>query len=257
MFQVEKQLLIYAGYYPLKIKSFYYYFRFALTCIINGGQFLSLALEIVLRFNMNTILDVLYIFLTQASLISKLINFIINRKNVFVVEDIISTNEFRLVSTNTQKAFYSTLKSSKFVATWYRVTCICSLLFYAIFPILDSNSDLKTPLRSWYPFNEEKYRICIYVSQIISLIHSAYNNSAIDLLAVRLIKLGSAQFDVLKDKLVHFYDEDEDVFKNEEEKDDVLGRRLKQYVEHHLLILRFVIKQFELYFHFKITVYLK
>lgn len=196
--------------------------------------------ELILRFDVSTILDVLYYLFTQIALISKVINFIINRNNLLIIEDVISTKEFRSVTKNTQNIFHEIFKNTGVVATWYRITCLCAFFFYAVFPIVDWNSDSKVPLRSWYPFDEEKYNTYIYIFQIFSIFASAYNNSGIDLLTVRLISLALAQYDVLKDKLIHFYNENEDVFEGEYEKDVVLRTRLKYCIQHHVLILRFV-----------------
>lgn len=234
-FRNEKKFLILTGFYPIIKKSVYYNVSTVINVFASFGQFFSMLIQIFLETDLSKIIDILYYLMTQTAYLVKLINFIIKRRNMFVIEEICKVNVFNLQQRHQYRFLKEAHDSTEIVAVIFRLLCCGVVLFYGVFPVIDNNYSIKPPLSGWYPMDKEKYRILIYFFQIVAVGLSAFSNSNIDLLNMKLISMGSAQLDILMDNLQNLVPTN---INDQEEIDNVVEKKLKIHVIHHNTILR-------------------
>lgn len=184
---------------------------------------------------MSKIVDILYYLMTQTAYLVKLVNFIIKRRNMFVIEEICEENVFNMQQKHQYRFLKEAHHSTEIVAVIFRLLCCGVVLFYGVYPVIDNNYSIKPPLSGWYPMDEENYRIFIYLFQVIAVGLSAFSNSNIDLLNTKLISMGSAQLDILMDNLKNLVPSH---INDQEQLDNLVENRLKIHVIHHNTILR-------------------
>ncbi|XP_015838099.1 odorant receptor Or1 isoform X1 [Tribolium castaneum] len=119
----------------------------------------------------------------------------------------------------------------KLIFLAFVITCSFTVLFWAIFPILDSSEEEKRlPLLAWYPYDTKispNYELT-YLHQVASYIYICYSHLNIDTFITALNTYIQCQFDILCDNLKNIKSDTKNV-----------DTKLAKCIKHHLLILMF------------------
>lgn len=228
-----KKLLIFAGFYPDDEKNQndrFYYLRSFISWFMSLLIYVPMVIEIFLNLNDFTVIsNVLYYSMTQTSYLCKLVNFTVNCKKVQLLEQILNSPNFNRHSTGIENNCIKTvIKTSHIMAIAFRSGIVSLCILYLIYPHFESDSDALA-LPGWYPLNTTKYRNWIITTQVLSVAVSAHNNSTLDLLNYTLIMLGTAQFEILIEKLVKIYEFGKGT--------DKIKKQICECIEHHQKII--------------------
>lgn len=234
----EKKLLTISGMYPVKNPSIFYYGRSIITWFLSCANLVS---QLIMMYqeagDLSKITSLLYYCMTQTAFICKLLNFNLRKRLLIVMEEELRNPLFNTFSRDQNKKYLqSPISGLKQIASIFRVLCALVLLFYAIFPSIDKNPDNPLPMQGWYPFDIKKYRMYVYVFQVVSVGVSAFNNSTMDILTSGLITTASVQFLILKDNLRNMVENLPQKTRNDIS--EVVDRRLEKCVRHHNDILK-------------------
>jgi hypothetical protein len=204
VFQTERSLLTFSGFYPRRDKKYssLYIFSASVNLLCSYLQLLSMLGQMVVdKNNLSKLTDTLLFFMTHFAFLCKLTNFGYYRWHLLVVEDsLIDAVFYEICHTELLK---SKVQSCKLVARIFRILCILCIIFYAVIPCLGEERVL--PLPGWLPYDTTKYYYETVFFQLLSICISAYNNSSIDILTWKLITIASAQFDILKENLKNIF----------------------------------------------------
>lgn len=190
-----------------------------------------MVIEIFLNLdNFSVISNTMYYSMTQTSYLCKLINFILNQKKLKTLEQILSSAIFNQHNTKEEDSFIKdVIKKSKIMSIAFRSGIVTLCILYLIYPHFEPEDSLALP--GWYPLNTTKYRNTVITTQVLSVAISAHNNSTLDLLNYVLIMLGSAQMEILMEKLLKIYDFEEPM--HEKVKTKIVLERICRCIEHH------------------------
>lgn len=197
--------------------------------------FIPMLIEISLNLNnVSVIANAMYYAITQICYLCKLINFMLNQKNLKTLEDFLTSTTFNQHNTKAEDDFIkNVIKQSKIMSYAFKSGIVALCILYYIYPHFESDDALVLP--GWYPLNTAKYRTEIIVTQVLSVGFSAHNNATLDLLNYIFIMLGSAQLEVLMEKLVKVYEFDKDT--NKEEQTKMTLKRICDCIKHHQKII--------------------
>lgn len=197
-----KNLLIFAGFYPNddNKNDRFYYIRCFINWFISLLIFVPMVIEICLNLdNFSVISNTMYYSVTQASYLCKLINFTLNRKRLRILDQILKSSTFSLHTTNENHFIENVITKTKIMAISFRCGIIALCVLYFLYPHLEVEDSLALP--GWYPLNITKYRNELITTQVLSVALSAHNNSTLDLFNYTLIMLGTAQLEILRERL--------------------------------------------------------
>nr|ALR72552.1 odorant receptor OR7 [Colaphellus bowringi] len=169
--------------------------------------------------------------ISPTSYLIKLIIF--KSKSVHVLEmlSFLELTEFNNYPKGLSGIVERTVKFSRYLGYAYQFMCCLVITLYSTIPLF-TKADL--PIR--FSHDVGKLKPAVYIFQVIGLSSAASNNSCLDVLAMSLMGICSAQIDILNKKLIT-------LGKNEDE-DETDGSnnsylRLKKCAKHHVEIIRF------------------
>ncbi|KAJ8948591.1 hypothetical protein NQ318_007595 [Aromia moschata] len=205
-FDTEIFYLTIAGFYPKKTPKYKY--LYILAAIFNFSleylQFIAMATLVYQNFSdVSKVSEALLFCMTQFAFLNKLNNFIINKSNWLLLEEMLENPVFRNVISDEELIVTLYISGGKRIAKIYRVLCVLVVVFYALFPFMDNRDETqhKFPLPAWFPFNPNEYYYEVFSAEILSIAIGAWINSNIDILTIMAIILGTAQFEVLKRRI--------------------------------------------------------
>ncbi|KAJ8985303.1 hypothetical protein NQ317_007090 [Molorchus minor] len=242
-FKTEKLFLTVAGFYPCKNLK---YIRILVisSAIFNLSiawlQFLALLTFMFFSLpDISKVSEILLFCTTQFAFLIKLTNFILNKNSLLQLEVTLQNKLFTLVTADEKPILTRYLRDGKFIAKVYRLLCFLVVVFYAIFPFMDSQSENKhkLPLPAWFPFNPDDHYYLVFCGEILSIALGAWINSNIDILTIMMIILATALFEVLKQRLRNILKPADKV---EIVQDGLVNERLKVCVFQYDYLLRFV-----------------
>lgn len=113
------------------------------------------------------------------------------------MENMVESVLFKEFRSNNSSIYNGYISNVNLVAKGFRCSCVLVVLFYLLFPLLDEGDEYKLPYPGIFPWDiKNHYYLCVMI-QVIMVGHSAYNNSSLDILTVKLITIGSASLDAL------------------------------------------------------------
>lgn len=162
----------------------------------------SMLIQIIMnRSNMVKILEALFFFFTQLTLVSKLINLKLYSRNLLELERLLTdaifyNHEFDQLTIIKEKIQFCNINGKIF-----RMMCFFTCIFFLLVPYFDNSRKNELPLPAYFPGDTEKYFVQLVVAEAIGVGLSAYCNTSIDILTWKLMSLASANFEILKCKL--------------------------------------------------------
>lgn len=234
---MEKWMLTVSGLYANSLSNLMTILAWGATWFFSLTLLLSMVIECCLSItNLGKIGQILFYFTTQLSYVCKLSNFVYNRKRMLTLEEILKHHLFTHHDEQ-QNSFIKNAKNTlKMLSITFRTSVTAVIVFFFLFPFLDNDPENPLIVPGWFYVDIKKYTKSIVVFQIISLIISANINSTIDILTCELICLGSAQFEILKDRYLRMH-EIKWPKKGSLDRDEVILHNLDKSTAHHYIIL--------------------
>lgn len=202
LFDFDFKLLFYSGTYTDQKATCFFFVRKIIVYALSLIQLASMFMQIFTVGDPAEIIQACYISVTHFSFCCKLLNFILRQGELKEIRKFMLQKSFNDHPVEQKQLFGKSMKIFTIIATLYRWMLIFTAIFFATSPLIDEDTIL--PFNSWYPCDIQKYFWPIYVSQMVAISLSAYNNSTIDLLTVRLLFVTAEQFDILNDNLKNF-----------------------------------------------------
>lgn len=238
MCATEKKLLTYSGIYPLKQTPFYYNYSRFINLLFSFVMFASLLLQMLFEDDVSKIIDSFYFASTEISYICKLVNFLFKRNYMVAIENILNSKSFNSHVKKQYVFLIGAIEETGKLGFAFRVACGLTSMAIALFPIIDNPKFLKPPFPGWYFVNPVRFHTSLYCFQIVAVCLSCINNTSIDILNIRLIRMGTAQLDVLIDNLKFNVLDDNLTTEEFGNINKIVEERLKVCIEHHLTILK-------------------
>lgn len=222
-------MLAVSGLYANSLTNLTTKVAWGVTWFFSVTLLLSMLIECCLSItNLAKIGQILYYFTTQLSYVCKLSNFVYNRRRMLTLEGFLKHPLFTHHDEQ-QNSFIKDAKDTlKILSVTFRTSVMTVIVFFFLFPFLDNDPENPLVVPGWFYVDIKKYTKSIVVYQTISLIISANINSTIDILTCELICLGSAQFEILKDRYLRT---------GSLNRDEVILQNLDRSTAHHYIIL--------------------
>lgn len=177
--------------------------------------------------DLEAVTGTVFILLTEVMAIFKSYYLIKNIKILKQLMMMLNDNLFQPKNNKQIKAVEPFLKFWTFIYYGLTVISAGAIVFWSVFPILDTSHEQRLPFLAWYPFNYQTspYYELVYVYQIMSTSYIGSVNLNIDTLIACLNMYSGCQFDLLCDNLKNI----EGVKEN--------NNQLVQCILHHKMIL--------------------
>ncbi|XP_023012171.2 putative odorant receptor 85d [Leptinotarsa decemlineata] len=190
---------------------------------------LTLTFSITQLSNLVKLSEALLFNSTQIAFVCKLLNFNLQHRSMLKLEEFLRQPTLTKVTEEEDNIIRHYVRGVRRIGLIFRVLCVVVVIFYALFPLMDRNPDgsKKLPLPIWLPFDSNKYYHTIWFSEVLSIAVGAWINSNIDILSYTLMTLGTAQFEILKNRLRNLVKTS-----NEFVEEDLVLEKMKQCVIH-------------------------
>lgn len=182
--------------------------------------------------DLETVYEVGHMLVTEVGFILKLCLFLNHLPILNGLEESLEEPIFNMATEKQSHLITRAIKRLKSITTFYKSAMVVSVIDLNLFPLIE-NQLLPVPI--WAPFDLRKYRIQLYIFEVISIIITASCNTAIDCIAFALLCIAMTQIQILKENLKECAQRNpsEDYFTQERK----IKRRLKLCVLHHIAIL--------------------
>lgn len=203
LYSAEKTLLTITNIYPRRRRNIFTQIAGIFVFLLEYAQLFLMTMFVFTHLdNVTKATEALLYLFTQIAFLSKLTNFVFQHKHIRNMDKIV--NDSLITDTNEEelKTITSFEINARFLANSFRITCLIAVIFYGVFPFYDATSEEQYPLDMWLPFNTRPYYTVIFISQMTSIGLGAWLNSTFDILCVKHISIITAQFEILKLKLV-------------------------------------------------------
>ncbi|XP_050512845.1 odorant receptor 94a-like [Diabrotica virgifera virgifera] len=206
-FDIEKRYLTFGGFYPIqhvsKMSRVCYYIRGSFNFIMSWLEMILIVVYLYTQLSdLIKISEVLLFCMTQSAFVCKLVNFIVYKNNMFIIEKHLQNPLLTYLNKEEEKLVKDYVDNVRILAKIFRILCTGVVLFYGLYPILDHEPGeiKKLPLPVWVPFDTEKYYVYIWFVIMLSLSIGAWTNSNIDILTISLITLATVHTEILKER---------------------------------------------------------
>lgn len=208
-------LSIFGYWTPKNLGKFLIIYRIYSVIIVGVGFLLYTLTEFInLTMSLHDLMkltDGLFLFLTHFAQVFKLYYFYGNHEKIGNLLNSLNREIFKPRNEKQLKMIKSKMFYSKNTYVSFALLCICTVLLWAAFPLMDKKEGGKIglPLSAWYPFDTDETPIfqIIYLYQIISVIMDAITNISMDTLASGLMAHICGQLDVLNDSFLNLRDQ--------------------------------------------------
>lgn len=237
---IIKNMMLFSGLWPkYHYTNFYYNIKTIISVIAPLIFTILMYHQIINNINyIDKVTDVLCVFFSFATYLIKFTIFFTKRDNFLITLRQLQNETFVNYPKEFDHYVDGVIKFSKYIARLYQFSCSTVVITYYLKPLIVTDGQ-RLPLD--VAFDVGKYYYFIYVFQAFSLVAGAYNNSAIDALTVDLMMIAGAQLDILKDKLLTLNVYAKDNVQNNTILTRFIEYRIKNCVNHHLDIIRYVI----------------
>ncbi|CAG9857887.1 unnamed protein product [Phyllotreta striolata] len=200
-YALEKFLLTRQGFYPMKTTPWWFYLsRYYNTTI----SLVLLSLLVLYVFfttggDLVKLCENLLFFVTELAFVCKLINIVVLKDRLWLLERQLSELSQREFTEEEKKLIDRTVQEARKFTHSFRWLCYAVVLFYALVPLIDQEEgNRKSPLPIWVPFDLQEHYFYAWFFSISALSVGAFTNSNIDILTILYITIGTSQFEVLK-----------------------------------------------------------
>ncbi|XP_060522984.1 putative odorant receptor 85d isoform X2 [Cylas formicarius] len=203
-YDTEKILLGIAGFYPTKIRRGLLVSLVCSTVVfITFTQFASVTVYAKKQISDVTKISEIFLFsTTQIAFVNKLINFVVKNENTVKIDGLLSDTVLTRVNKHESRMLRNEIQKAKTAAVLYRILCASVVISYGIFPQFDRTPGKKNyPFYGEYPFNPDNYYVAVYIVQVCVVGVSAWLNSTMDLLFVKLTTLATVLFAILSERI--------------------------------------------------------
>uniref|UniRef100_A0AAU6NDI7 Odorant receptor n=1 Tax=Mythimna loreyi TaxID=667449 RepID=A0AAU6NDI7_9NEOP len=144
-----------------------------------------------------------YLLFTQASLCYKATAFMVNKKSLIELLDIMDSEIFESKSVEHEKILAAQARKIKRLCLFFLTSATTTCTLWAMIPLFDDASKRSFPFRIWMPVTPLKspgYELG-YVYQMVSIYISAFVFISVDSVAVCMIMFGCGQLEIIMDKI--------------------------------------------------------
>ncbi|KAK4885198.1 hypothetical protein RN001_001469 [Aquatica leii] len=234
-FKLQHAMMLSSGVWPEESSTITYKIKCIISWILSLGLFITMTMQVIHDITDFTKLsEILYIMVTIAATVGKMASFTYQRKKFLKMIKFLKEPIFMSYTDDLDHYMAATIKSSTFIANFYRYLVGCCIVMFIVYPIVDNK-----PLPFPFSFELGSFKYCMYVFQIASIGCCAWNNSCIDTLTTSIMGIGAAQLSILYEKIVNIKHmtnclEDKN---NVSVKNKDITPSLEQCVEHHNAII--------------------
>lgn len=243
--ETERISLTAEGFYPVKKVGILNRINSLVIMILSFLEWILMLLFLLLvKVEIVDMTETMLFFITQTAFLCKLVNFILKKDVLVVVESHLHKPILCDVTNEESDVIKENLLGFQLFGHMYRGAAVFATIFFALFPLLDQGSKGtgRLPLKLWIPFEMDNSYYLIYFLIILAIGLEAFTNICLDVLPIKFLMVAVGQFENLKTKLR------ESVPLGEEEvEDEVVLRNLNKCVVHFYAINRFVNNELKKY----------
>lgn len=166
--------------------------------MVSSILFVSMVIGLAVEVNsLSEVTEILYYLVTQTAYLIKLVNFMITRYKLPIMEEHVQNKIiYKYYHMYGSECLDSISRICTFTAHFFRVCVTTDIVFYVMVPLMDTGHIL--PFAGWYPLDKEKYRGLLFLIQMISFVISAYTNISIDIFTAHYISVAVGELRLLK-----------------------------------------------------------
>lgn len=191
----------------------------------------------------------LFLLLTHAAQIVKIIIFIARKEKIYGLLDCLEEKIFKPKNSRQIEKAMKIVHYTNVVAKIFLIMVVCTVSLWCLFPLFDNNTKKQLPLRAWFPFDvarSPQYE-AVYIYQIITVMLCGCANAAMDTIAATFISQIGIQLDILDDSILHLKESAEvQLQRKVTAKENCISREIEtkmteivvDCVKHHLKLLR-------------------
>lgn len=246
---LQKRMLLVTGCWPVRNPSFAYRCKYFLSWSIDISFQFFLFGELYKNFTTGEykeMTELLSFMASEVPYLFKHLFFDWNRNRFMDALDKLNKPMFNDYPKVCDVYVQETIKYARIFMRFYQFTVINLVLLYFLKPFFSQQMAIRFSV-----FDFGSFWWFFHVYQVMCIGIACYNNSTFDILALGIISIGSAQFEILRDKLINATkwadlknaDIDNGSVNVELEMDEVLDKKINRYlgqcVKHHLGILEY------------------
>ena len=221
-----------AGLWPLNNTyghNVYAIYALFINIFVDGHNVFQTAYIAFIYKDLQALAAIIFVLFTDWLASIKVYYFVRNTKILRWLMVELKCDEFQPTFLQRKSLLPPNVRSWWMIYATFSTVVVGTLIFWAIFPILDgSYKEYRLPFWAWYPFDTKTspmYQI-IYLYQVFSIWFLAISNVNMDTLMAALMTYTSTQCDILCDNLRNLKGED-------------FNAKLIAYIEHHKKIVRY------------------
>lgn len=234
IFQVKRMMTL-SAIWPKSNENFAYKFRHFIWNSLSFVQIILMIHQLIVNINfIETVTDILCLIATYGSYLIKFTIFVNKRETFLYIIEILEQKSFVNYPKQFDHYTQNAISISNWVCRMYQTTCFIVVMIYTLKPIFIKEGQ-NLPIE--VAFDVGNYYYLIYAIASISLLTTAWNNSSLDSLAMGLMSIASAQFGILREKLLTLNNyKEEDVGKRHVA--NAIEAIVKDCVKHHMDIIQ-------------------
>lgn len=248
--KLQRDMLLKTGCWPVRNPSFGYRCKYYLAWTIDLSFQIFLFSELYKNFTQGeykAMTELLSFMASEVPYLFKHLLFDLNKNRFMTALDKLNHPMFNEYPKVCDKYVQTTIKVARFIMRFYQFTVINLVLLYLFKPIFSEQMAIRFSV-----IDLGRYKWVFHIYQVISIGSGCYNNSTFDILALGIMSIASAQFEILRDKLINITKwaglkneeidnggVNDDVEINDVS-DTVFNQYLSECVKHHLGILEYV-----------------
>lgn len=226
-YKIEKAIIMFMGYYPKLKRTLLDKCKFWTVTIMSTLLTIPMVIELFEVASLDNLITVVYILITMAAYLYKLMNFFLNGHKfidieIYILQNRIENND---INVNLIQHFLKT-----YVRKAYMAVCLCSGSAFTISSIFAKRDQHELPYPGNYLIDKYKYYHEICVFQIIAMYISIVMNCTLDSLAAACISLVTIQCERLRRNLESIMNSKDQTF---------IKSQIKQNVIYHNQIIKF------------------
>ncbi|XP_048478062.1 odorant receptor Or1 [Plutella xylostella] len=219
--------------------------------IIMVSQYSFLLFEFIYLFDVLDDLEAAseasYLLFTQASLCYKTTVFLVNKRHLIELLELMRCEMFA-PETEVHEKFLSLLAVRiPRLCLFFMTSALTTCTLWAMIPLFDNQGRRSFPFRIWMPVTPERspqYQLG-YLYQVAAIYISAFLFIAVDSVAVCMIMFGCAELDIIMDKVTKLQKVPLSAKLKHTERTELLDKNYKLFVDcirHHQGVIEFMVK---------------
>ncbi|XP_017768574.1 PREDICTED: odorant receptor 46a-like [Nicrophorus vespilloides] len=246
---IQRRMLQVTGIWPQRNRSVFYRFRQCATWFTDCLFCSLLCLEVHANIRdgqYRHLTELLSFMASEVPYVFKHFFFWWNSERFIETVENLKRTHFVNYPMYSDRHIRSSIKYARMLMRWYQMLVASLVLMYLLKPFFTND---KMAIR-FDVIDFGHFRILFHLYEVYSVGTACWNNSSLDILALGLISIGTAQFSILRDKLLNIREwaglsyEEVDAGKRRSDTTDSdtdwhVNERLKECVKHHLNIIQY------------------